>query len=91
MNVRGPCGEQAIPMASFYRLPGATPHLDTSLERDELITSIDLPSMPPRSHYLKTRDRNSYAVCAGVGGGGAGYRWIRRDPAKPGWHWAGGA
>ena len=61
INVRGPRGERAIPMASFHRLPGTTPHLDTNLQRDELITSIDLPSIAPRSHYLKIRDRNSYA------------------------------
>src|SRR5205085_5355406 len=40
INVRGPRGERAIPMASFHRLPGTTPHLDTNLQRDELITSI---------------------------------------------------
>ena len=61
INVRGPRGERAIPMASFHRLPGTTPHQNTNLQRDELITSIDLPSIAPRSHYLKIRDRNSYA------------------------------
>jgi len=50
-------------MADFHRLPGTTPHLETTLDPDELITAIDLPSMPyaRHSYYLKVRDRNSYA------------------------------
>src|SRR5262249_31303920 len=44
-------------------LPGSTPQLDTNLQPGELITAVDLPVMPfaTRSHYLKVRDRNSYA------------------------------
>ncbi len=63
IQVSSPRGERAIPIAAFHRLPGTTPHLDTNLRADELITAIDLPAMPfaVRSHYLKTRDRNSYA------------------------------
>ncbi len=63
IQVQGPRGERSIPMAEFHRLPGATPQLDTNLRPDELITAIDLPAMPfaARSHYLKVRDRNSYA------------------------------
>jgi xanthine dehydrogenase YagS FAD-binding subunit len=63
VNVAGPRGERQIAMADFHRLPGDTPQRDTVLEADELITSVDLP--PPRfaahSHYLKVRDRASYA------------------------------
>ena len=61
--VHGPNGERRIPFAEFHRLPGTTPQLDTNLKRGELITAIDLPSLPyaGRSHYLKIRDRNSYA------------------------------
>jgi xanthine dehydrogenase YagS FAD-binding subunit len=63
IHVRGPKGERAIAMADFHRLPGTTPHLDTNLQPDELIEWIDLPAMPyaARSHYVKVRDRNSYA------------------------------
>jgi len=63
VQVHGPRGERSIPIADFHRLPGATPQRDTNLEPGELITSIDLPEMPfaARSHYLKVRDRNSYA------------------------------
>src|SRR5438105_14524720 len=63
VRVAGPAGERAIPIGDFHRLPGDTPQLDTNLRGDELITAIDLPALPfgRRSHYLKVRDRNSYA------------------------------
>ena len=34
---------RSIPFADFHRLPGDTPHIDTILQADEIITSIDLP------------------------------------------------
>jgi len=63
VQVSGPHGSRAIPFEDFHRLPGATPQLDTNLHPGELITSIDLPAPLAgfRSHYLKVRDRNSYA------------------------------
>src|SRR5438874_11646038 len=63
VRVRGPKGEREIPFADFHRLPGNTPERDTNLEHDELIEYVDLPSIPfaTRSHYLKVRDRASYA------------------------------
>src|SRR5205814_1012664 len=63
VHVRGPNGEREIPMTDFHRLPGDTPERDTNLKPDELIIAVDLPSMPfaTRSHYLKVRDRASYA------------------------------
>jgi len=62
IRVRGPKGERTIPIADFHRLPGDTPQIDTSLGKDELILSIDLPksSFANHSHYLKVRDRASY-------------------------------
>ena len=61
--VKGPQGDRAIPIADLHRLPGNTPQVDTNLRPGELIVSIDLPAIPgmPRSHYLKVRDRNSFA------------------------------
>ena len=61
--VRGPEGERAIPLAEFHRLAGDTPHIDTNLRPDELITAIDVPSLPfaRQSRYRKVRDRASYA------------------------------
>jgi xanthine dehydrogenase YagS FAD-binding subunit len=63
IRVRGPNGERTIPMAEFHRLPGKTPQLDTNLRPDELIVAIDLPPSPyaGHTHYLKIRDRASYA------------------------------
>jgi len=44
-------------------LPGDTPERDTNLAPDELIIAVDLPAstFAARSHYLKVRDRASYA------------------------------
>jgi xanthine dehydrogenase YagS FAD-binding subunit len=63
VRVQGPKGEREIPFADFHRLPGSTPNVDTNLQPDELITAVDLPPIPfaTRSHYLKMRDRASYA------------------------------
>jgi xanthine dehydrogenase YagS FAD-binding subunit len=63
VRVQRPKGEREIPFADFHRLPGNTPDRDTNLAHDELITAVDLPTIPfgTRSHYLKIRDRASYA------------------------------
>jgi xanthine dehydrogenase YagS FAD-binding subunit len=63
VQVTGPSGERAIPFAEFHRLPGDTPHIDTNLHPDELITAVDLPARGFAEHhaYLKIRDRASYA------------------------------
>ena len=63
VQVKGPNGERTIPFMEFHRLPGDAPQKDTNIEPGELITSVTLPSMPfaARSHYLKVRDRASYA------------------------------
>jgi xanthine dehydrogenase YagS FAD-binding subunit len=63
VRVRGPNGERDIAFADFHRLPGDTPERDTNLRPNELIIAVDLPaiSFAARSHYLKVRDRASYA------------------------------
>jgi xanthine dehydrogenase YagS FAD-binding subunit len=63
VQVVGPQGPRSIPMLEFHRLPGDTPQHETNLLPGELITAIDVPALPfgRRSHYLKVRDRNSYA------------------------------
>ena len=44
------------------RLPGDTPHIETVLERGELITAVTLPKPVGGTHvYRKVRDRASYA------------------------------
>lgn len=53
---------RAIPIAEFHRLPGTTPHVETALEKGELITAVTLPRPVGGIHlYHKTRDRASYA------------------------------
>jgi xanthine dehydrogenase YagS FAD-binding subunit len=53
---------RVIPIADFHRLPGDTPHIETALERDELITSVTLPRpIGGTQIYRKVRDRASYA------------------------------
>lgn len=62
IRVRGPKGERGIPIDDFHQLAGDTPHVETSLQRDELILAIDLPPSPygNNGHYVKVRDRASY-------------------------------
>lgn len=51
-----------IPIASFHRLPGNTPHIEHVLAHGELITAVLLPAPLPGVHvYRKLRDRASYA------------------------------
>jgi xanthine dehydrogenase YagS FAD-binding subunit len=53
---------RVIPIADFHRLPGDTPHIETALERDELITGVTLPRpIGGTQIYRKVRDRASYA------------------------------
>ncbi len=64
VRVRGPGGmERTIPIGDFHRLPGDTPQRDTNLEHGHLIVAIDLPrsDFARNVHYLKVRDRASYA------------------------------
>jgi xanthine dehydrogenase YagS FAD-binding subunit len=62
VRVRGASGEREMPINSFHLLPGNTPHVETSLKPDELITAIQLPpGFAGKSRYRKVRDRASYA------------------------------
>jgi len=63
VHVVGPGGERTILFDDFHCLPGDSPHVETTLKPDELITSISLPGLPFAKHskYRKVRDRASYA------------------------------
>jgi xanthine dehydrogenase YagS FAD-binding subunit len=63
VRVQGPGGPRDIPFGEFHRLPGDAPQFDTTLKSDELILGVMLPPSPfaAHSHYLKVRDRASYA------------------------------
>jgi xanthine dehydrogenase YagS FAD-binding subunit len=61
-TVRPNGSKRALPIADFHRLPGRTPHVETALERGELITAVTLPRPLVGTHvYHKVRDRASYA------------------------------
>jgi len=55
--------ERSIPFTEYHRLPGDTPDKDNNLNPGELITAIEIPknNFAAKSHYLKIRDRSSYA------------------------------
>jgi len=63
VRVHGPRGERTIAFADFHRLPGDTPQRDTTLAAGELIVGVELPpdGFAGHAHYLKVRDRASYA------------------------------
>ncbi|WP_040261633.1 FAD binding domain-containing protein [Pseudomonas massiliensis] len=63
VEVQGPQGTRSIAFKDFHRLPGDQPERDNHLGEDELITAVQLPSegFATHSHYLKIRDRASYA------------------------------
>jgi xanthine dehydrogenase YagS FAD-binding subunit len=63
---------RTVPLADFYKLPGKTPHIENQLQPGDIITAITVPAAAHarKSHYLKVRDRASYAyalVSAAVG------------------------
>ncbi|HEX8446901.1 MAG TPA: xanthine dehydrogenase family protein subunit M [Sphingomonas sp.] len=53
---------RAIPIADLHTLPGATPHIETTLKPGEFITAVTLPRPAGGTQvYRKVRDRASYA------------------------------
>lgn len=62
VEVTGAGGPRSLQFADLHRLPGDTPHIETTLAPGELITGFVIPGGPwPRSLYRKVRDRESYA------------------------------
>ncbi len=63
VNVTGAKGRRQIKFLNFHRLPGDLPHHDNTLASGELITSVEVPlnNFNKNVHYLKVRDRSSYA------------------------------
>ena len=61
-TVRPNGATRQIPIAKFHRLPGDTPHVETTLQTGELITAVTLPRpIGGTQLYYKVRDRASYA------------------------------
>src|SRR5262245_21964984 len=63
IDVLGPHGERTIALEHLHREPGTTPHIETTLEPNELILRIRVPATPMgrASTFHKIRDRESYA------------------------------
>jgi xanthine dehydrogenase YagS FAD-binding subunit len=63
VHLRSAAGERTLPLLELHRLPEEHPEIETVLEPGELITAVELPSLPfaVRSTYRKVRDRSSYA------------------------------
>lgn len=61
--VEGPKGKREINFTDFHRLPGNMPEKDNTLDSKEIITSVEIPNnnFTKNIHYLKVRDRSSYA------------------------------
>ncbi len=63
VHVEGAAGLRAVPLGELYRLPGDEPGRETTLDRGDLITAVEVPALgyATRSAYRKVRDRASYA------------------------------
>lgn len=63
LHLSGLAGERTVPLADFHLLPADHPERETALEPGELITAVEIPSLPfaALSTYRKVRDRASYA------------------------------
>ena len=59
----GPQGPRRIAFTDFHVVPGDHPERENILLPGEIITAVELPALPfaAHSHYLKVRDRASYA------------------------------
>ncbi len=61
-TVRPNGATRRLPIVDLHRLPGSTPHIETTLQPGELITAVTLPRPVGGTHvYQKVRDRASYA------------------------------
>ncbi len=61
--IAGSKGERKINFIDFHRLAGNTPEKDNNLQKGELILRLEIPvnNFNKNFHYLKVRDRSSYA------------------------------
>ncbi len=66
VHTQGPGGTRTISFADLHVMPGDTPQIETILEPGEIVKHITVPVIPAlkASHYLKARDRESYAFAS---------------------------
>lgn len=62
VHIEGVNGKRSINFLDFHLLPGDTPDKETMLQQGDLITAIEIPSLPfaSNSTYVKVRDRASF-------------------------------
>ncbi|MGH6985793.1 MAG: FAD binding domain-containing protein [Caulobacteraceae bacterium] len=62
VEIAGPGGARRMAFDKLHRLPGETPHLETTLAPGDLIVGFFVPAGPwtRRSLFVKVRDRQSY-------------------------------
>jgi xanthine dehydrogenase YagS FAD-binding subunit len=62
VNIAGPAGTRAVPIAEFFVLPDPDPKRETVLERGEFITAIEIPakSSGGRQRYTKVLQRGAW-------------------------------
>jgi xanthine dehydrogenase YagS FAD-binding subunit len=62
VEIVGRDGARTISFGDLHRAPGGTPHIETLLAPDDVMTGFTVPAAPytRRSLYLKIRDRESY-------------------------------
>jgi CO/xanthine dehydrogenase FAD-binding subunit len=84
VHTTGQEGSRRIPLTRFYTPPGDTPNVETVLVHGELITSIEVPLLPPGALGLSQGSGPGVLrIRACIGCGRAGdRRW--RDPRGPG-------
>lgn len=65
VEIAGKTGRREVAIGDFHRLPGDTPHVETTLQPGEIIVAVRLPAEARRfaqnARYLKLRERTSYA------------------------------
>ncbi len=65
VEIAGPSGTRAEPLAEFHLLPGEEPHRTTALQPGEIVLALRLPAgaaaFAGNACYLKLRERTSYA------------------------------
>jgi xanthine dehydrogenase YagS FAD-binding subunit len=62
VELRGTRRQRTVSLIDLYRLPEDAPHIETVLERGEVISAVTVSANPAarRSHYVKVRDRASF-------------------------------
>ena len=79
LRIVGRGGYRIVPVDEFFRLPGTTPHIETSLGKGELIVGIVIPAtdLNAASRYLKLRGRASYEFASASVAGSVMFRGDR--------------